>query len=61
MNSIDKTIGYYSKKYKLLSNIIKEHSNWLNKCTEEQNLKAKEAIRKFYLEYKNVSRIKILC
>lgn len=52
MNSIDKTIGYYSKKFKLLSNIIKEHSSWFNKCTEEQNFKAKEAIKVFYSEYK---------
>lgn len=61
MNSIDKRIGYYSKKYKLLSNIIKEHSNWFNKCTEEQNLKAKEAIINFYFEYKECKPDKKYC
>lgn len=52
LQKIDKSIGYYDKKYKELSNIIKGHSSWYNTCSEEQNLQARNAIIEFYFKYK---------
>jgi len=49
---VNKSTGYYLKTYKKLSNILKEHSNWFNNCSTEENIDAKEAVKKFYLEYK---------
>ena len=52
MKRIDKWRGYYLKKYKLLTKILEGNSDWSNKCTEEKNLEAREALVKFYNEYK---------
>jgi hypothetical protein len=61
MHKIDKCSGYYLKKYRLLENIIKEHSRWSNECTEEKNMEAKKAIVKFYHEYKKYKPDKKYC
>lgn len=48
---INKSEGYYLKQYRKLSRIINDYSSWTNKCTEEENLKAKDALLRFYNEY----------
>jgi hypothetical protein len=52
INRIDKSAGYYLKKYNTLSRILKDCSSWENKCTEEENMKARDALLRFYKEYK---------
>ncbi|WP_024833862.1 hypothetical protein [Ruminiclostridium josui] len=52
MKRIDKWSGYYLKKYRLLTKILDGNSDWSNKCTEAKNLEAREALVKFYNEYK---------
>ncbi len=52
MKRIDKWSGYYLKKYKLLTKILDGNSDWSNNCTEAKNLEAREALVKFYNEYK---------
>lgn len=61
INKIDKSSGYYLKKYKVLSDMLKDHSNWTNDCSENENILAKEAIIKFYFEYKKLKPDKRYC
>lgn len=60
-NKIDKSIGYYSKKYKLLSGILRRHDSWLNNCSEQKNTDAKKAIILFYYEYMKCKTDKRYC
>ncbi len=53
MKRIDKWSGYYLKKYRLLTKILDGNSDWWsNNCSEAKNLEAREALVKFYNEYK---------
>lgn len=61
MYRINKSVGYYLKKYNELREIIKGHANWFNDCSDEQNLKAKNAIIEFYLKYKECKPDKKYC
>lgn len=62
MKRIDKWSGYYLKKYKLLTKILDGNSDWWsNNCTEEKNLEAREALVKFYNEYKKCRPDKKYC
>ncbi|PYG84894.1 hypothetical protein LY28_03515 [Ruminiclostridium sufflavum DSM 19573] len=60
-NKIDKSIGYYSKKYRLLSGILRGHDSWLNDCSEQENTEAKKAIITFYYEYMKCKQDKRYC
>ncbi|ACL77448.1 hypothetical protein [Ruminiclostridium cellulolyticum] len=61
MKRIDKWSGYYLKKYRLLTKILDGNSDWSNNCTEEKNLEAREALEKFYNEYKKCRQDRKFC
>ena len=60
-NKIDKSTGYYSRKYRLLSGILRRHDSWLNNCSEKENIEAKKAIILFYYEYMKCKTDKRYC
>ncbi len=45
MFRIDKSTGYYSKTYKVLSNILEVNSSWFNNCSQEQNIETEKLER----------------